>query len=752
MEHGFYRDVYLKAPVGYANLKIICDEEDKPCDYVIIEVNAAFERITGLEAADIIGKRATAVWPELTNSHSCLITGHGQTEENGEALEFKQYAKQLQNGYYINAFSPQKDYLVTLLYDIPQENNDRCHLCSVNDISKRRETEAAVKEQEKRFSCLFNSITNGAAIFEAQGDGSSGSDYIIKDFNTTALKWGGYKRGEVLGRSILELWPNIEPYDMVSALQRVWKCGRAELLPAKKYIGDHICGWYETRISRLESGEIVTIFENVTAKYDTGEQLRQSEENLRLVLDSAAEAIYGIDPEGICTFCNASCLHILGYSQEDLIGKKIHDMIHHTLEDGTHLRAENCFIRLTIDQGIQTHAEDEILWRADGTCFPAEYYAYPQYKDGQVVGAVVTFMDITERKQKEKDILYLNYHDSMTGLYNRTFFDMETKRLNHKKCLPISVIIGDINGLKMVNDALGHAQGDKLIIGIGEILKKCCSESDVVARTGGDEFGILLPKTDTEGAHAILKRIQAECKNLSLKAKNEIVYSGIALGYDTKTLAEENIYDIIKTAEDYMYKRKLIESKSAHINIISAIKSIMYEKSQETDAQAERLVALVIDLGVRMGLNEKQLEDLALFSTLHDIGKIGIDSSILNKDNHLSKDEQLLIRKHPEVGYRIARASQDLVNIADYILCHHERWDGTGYPQGLSGTKIPLYCRIFAVVDAYDAMTRDHPYKKAVSGEKAVEEIMRGAGTQFDPEVARIFAGMMLKSELVPAF
>ncbi|MDD3142268.1 MAG: HD domain-containing protein, partial [Lachnospiraceae bacterium] len=146
-----------------------------------------------------------------------------------------------------------------------------------------------------------------------------------------------------------------------------------------------------------------------------------------------------------------------------------------------------------------------------------------------------------------------------------------------------------------------------------------------------------------------------------------------------------------------------------------------------------------------LGLNDDKIVELELFSTLHDIGKISIDRNILTKTDKLSEEDWIELKKHPEVGYRIAQTVPELVKISEYILCHHERWDGTGYPQGLSKEEIPLLSRILAVVDAYDAMTQDRSYRKARPQTEAIEEILNNAGTQFDPEVAAIFVHKVLK-------
>ena len=311
--------------------------------------------------------------------------------------------------------------------------------------------------------------------------------------------------------------------------------------------------------------------------------------------------------------------------------------------------------------------------------------------------------------------------------------------------MPISIIIGDINGLKLINDGFGHSKGDEVLIEIAKILKSCCREEDIVSRIGGDEFGILLPQTDSKSAQLVCSRISDTCNGYALGGSS--IYPSISLGHATKNIETETMDGIFMVAEESMSKQKLLESKSAHSSILSSIKAIMFEKSQETEEHTERLRQLSRSIGLAMSLTEDQLNELELLSTLHDIGKMGIDAKILSKPGKLSDEEWVEMRKHPEVGFRIAQATPEFVPIAKYILCHHERWDGKGYPQGLIGEQIPLLSRIVAIVDAFDAMTNDRAYRVAMTKGEAIEEIRRNSGTQFDPEVTRAFIEKVLGQE-----
>lgn len=345
--------------------------------------------------------------------------------------------------------------------------------------------------------------------------------------------------------------------------------------------------------------------------------------------------------------------------------------------------------------------------------------------------------DITTSKLREQDISYLNFHDVLTDLYNRSFSDEEKRRLDTRRQWPLSIIIADINGLKLINDRWGYEEGNRCLVAFAGILKKCCRDEDIIARVGGDEFCILLPQTDNDAVAAICDRIYKECARSDKNKETHQI--SVALGHATKDGPGKTVNAIEKEAEDFMYRRKLLERNSMHNSLITSIKATMFEKSHETEAHAERLVSLSRAVGESLDLSDVYLNELSLLATLHDIGKMSVGDHILFKPGKLTTDEWVEMKKHPEAGCRIAQASPELKPIANYIRCHHERWDGKGYPQGIRGEAIPLLSRILSVVDAYDAMTQDRPYRTALTKEEAIKEIRANAGTQFDPAIAKIF-------------
>ena len=472
---------------------------------------------------------------------------------------------------------------------------------------------------------------------------------------------------------------------------------------------------------------------------DTNEILREHKENLQLILDSTFEGIYGMDLEGKCTFCNVSGMKILGYThQDELLGTDIHLKIHHSYKDGTQMPLNECRILKALLEGKGVYVEDEVFWRADGTYFDVVYYSYPQYKDGKLVGAVVTFMDHTEQKKNQEHIQYLSYHDSLTGVYNRMFFEDELKRVDIKKNLPLSVIYGDLNGLKLTNDIFGHAAGDELLKKTANILKQFCREEDIVARLGGDEFGILLPNTEEKDAQKIMNRIKREIS----KEKIVAIKGSLAMGYATKTRSDQSIEMVIENAETNMYSDKMLNRKNIEYDMVEEIIETLHNKSSKGKQHSIRVSELCQDIGQAMNLSDAEIKKIKEAGFLHDIGKIILNENILIKKEDLTEEEKKEIYQHPVIGFRILNLFQNTLDLAEGVLYHHENWDGSGYPKGLKGEEIPKISRIIRVAETYEALTSSFN-KNPINKEEALKEIRRQAGIKLDPEIVDIFINRM---------
>ncbi|MCE5197068.1 MAG: diguanylate cyclase [Negativicutes bacterium] len=471
------------------------------------------------------------------------------------------------------------------------------------------------------------------------------------------------------------------------------------------------------------------------------EDMKTSKDQLRLLLDSAAEAIYGIDLEGNCTFCNTSCIKLLGYSgQEDLLGENMHRKIHHSKIDGTPFSAEECKIMKSIRQNEGTHSDDEVFWKEDGTFFYVEYHAYPQIKNEKIVGAVITFTDITGRRKREAEIKYLSCHDTLTGLHNRRCFEENLKKLDNPDNLPLSVIFADINGLKMTNDIFGHSAGDALIKKSSEILMEACRKDGSVARVGGDEFVMILPKATNEDAMKVLSNI----KDIFSDSRIAAIKCSIALGSNTKTNSAQPIEEVLSSAENAMYKDKALNRKSFNMDIINTIIETLHNRSPKEKQHSITVEEICGSIGSAMDLPDTEIKRLKQAGFLHDIGKIVLEEHLLSKAD-LSEEELEKMQQHPVIGYRILNLFDTTLDLSEGVYSHHERWDGKGYPKGLKGREIPLLSRIISIGETYERVLSSEENPNSAGREKAIQVIIDGAGKQFDPQIVDLFVQMMNK-------
>ncbi len=334
-----------------------------------------------------------------------------------------------------------------------------------------------------------------------------------------------------------------------------------------------------------------------------------------------------------------------------------------------------------------------------------------------------------------EQIQYTANHDALTGLYNRNFFNQELKRMEGKSA---GIIICDLDGLKIVNDSFGHSKGDALLQAAANIFISLLGPDDIAARIGGDEFSILLPNHSRNHIEDLCAKIRIAVEEYN--HYNPMLPLSISIGFacleDDGTI---DISDLFKEADNRMYREKLKRKQNTNSALAQSMLANLEKKDIITLEHGNRIQELFIKLSLDREFPQCDLKNFFLFTRFHDIGKIGVSDEILSKANTLTHDEKIEMQKHCEIGYRIARSLHELHPIADWILKHHEWWNGEGYPLGIKGDDIPLECRILAILDAYDDMTNDRPYRKATSRTEAIKEISQCAGTQFDPLLAEMF-------------
>ena len=285
--------------------------------------------------------------------------------------------------------------------------------------------------------------------------------------------------------------------------------------------------------------------------------LSDNQEKFEILLASTEEGIFGVNLDGECIFCNKSGLEFLGYNAEsELLGQNMHSMIHSKYKNGEPLDLIYNKISKVFIDGKGIRVSDEVFWKKDGTFFDVEYAAYPQYKGDKIIGAVVSFMDITQEKKALERMKYLNSHDWLTGLHNRTSFENALIEIDKPENLPLSIIFADINGLKLTNDIFGHASGDQLIIKGAEVLQTHKREQDLLARLGGDEFALILPCTEIDDVIKVGKEIQ---KMFSTYSGDALPLS-MAVGCASKVDERQPLSQIIADAEGGDVQRKNFNS------------------------------------------------------------------------------------------------------------------------------------------------------------------------------------------------
>lgn len=352
---------------------------------------------------------------------------------------------------------------------------------------------------------------------------------------------------------------------------------------------------------------------------------------------------------------------------------------------------------------------------------------------------LLSFAEMTTHHHYMKKIEALTYKDQLTGLYNRRFFNEELARLNTRENLPLGIIMGDVNGLKLTNDAFGHATGDELLKRTAQILRKLCRAEETIVRLGGDEFAILFPKVNEGEMKHLYNRIKVGCSNIPMMEIN----ASMSVGYAHKTMVEQPMETILSGAEEMMYRNKLFTHTSQHRQIINSILSGLHIRHPREEQHSKRVSNLMTKVAEYLAYDESTVLKYKMIGLFHDLGKVAIDYKILDKTEPLSLEEVKEIRKHPEIGYRILKSAGSFKEMMDAVLQHHERVDGTGYPAGLKGEALTTETKILSICDAFDAMTSVRPYRTRLDYQTALEELKSKKGSHFDGEFVDIFVAMI---------
>ncbi|MDU5081123.1 diguanylate cyclase domain-containing protein [uncultured Tissierella sp.] len=554
-------------------------------------------------------------------------------------------------------------------------------------------------------------------------------DLKILDFNPSYLEIIGIKNIEIQDKYILELFPSIR-----NEIPQLFELVTDAILHNRHTLNSvyipSFNKWLKIHLFSPKKNFFIAQFIDLTKEKKLEASLIQKSNELEELINSISDLVIAINFNGSIIKVNQAWERVLGYNINELISHQFMSFLHpEDLE----------FIYESFNNGIifdPNYILRTRVLKKSGEWLYLEW-KLSFYEDiAYAVGR-----NVTEIIEKEEQIIYLSYHDKLTGLYNRAFFEEELKRLDNNRHLPLSIIMGDVNGLKIINDVFGHLAGDRMLQSIAEILKVSCRRGDIIARWGGDEFIILLPNTSSSITEEITDRIYSNCKDREL----DMQYANISLGYAVKDHNDMDIMKVLVEAENNMYKNKIIDGKKVRDIIISSMIQYLFDGNYEIKYHIDRVKNYSLALANRLNLSNSDRNKLILLAEVHDIGKISISKEILEKPRELDELEWNEIRKHPEIGYRIAKSIPELADIAELILYHHERWDGKGYPHELKGEEIPLLSRIFSVVDVYDAITQNKPHRKAMCLDEAIDFLLENKGIQFDPYIVDSFIKILLQ-------
>jgi len=615
------------------------------------------------------------------------------------------------------------------------------------DVSERERSAKALRDEKEKALEYLNIAAVMIIVLDANGN--------VTLINRAGCEILGYEEKDILGKNWFD---HFLPKNLIKPVKEVFNdVFNKRTLLNKQYENaivnakgeERQISWYNSVLYDSDANivGVLSSGEDITESKIMTEKLKDSELRYRELINNldAGIVIHASDTS-IISF-NKRAEEILGLSYDELHGvTAASSKFQFVNSTGDVLKYEDYPVNVLIRNkrpikdylvGVKHIHDEGVVWAyVNGiSLFDT---------DGNIKEIVISFVDITEEKMKQDQILHLSNHDYLTNLYNRRYFVDTYKVLDNEAYYPLGVMMIDVNGLKIINDAFGHDAGDVALKKVSDILQKSCRGQDVVCRIGGDEFAVILPNITKTDLETINKSIHAEAMNNDV----ENVSLSLATGYEIKTKAQKGDLDeILKTAENQMYRHKLAEGISIRNNAIKAILKTLTNKYKYERIHSERVSDLCKQMGEALNLNAEDIKELEMAGMYHDIGKISIPDAILNKPERLSEDEFEIIKTHPEISYQILRAADEYSDLAIHALYHHERWDGKGYPTGKRGTEIPLFSRIICIIDAYEAMTADRVYKEKLSEDEAVTEIIRCSGSQFDERIAKIFVQKILHKE-----
>lgn len=492
--------------------------------------------------------------------------------------------------------------------------------------------------------------------------------------------------------------------------------------------------FFETNFNPIYDGTtvvgILILAGDVSDREHALRMLEESEERYRLLVTSMGQglAIHNLIVDGngepydyVYLYFNDAYESLTGIKREVAIGRRVREVLP-DVED--YWIREFGKVALT---GQPSYFENYVSSLG-------RYYSTYTYCTRPMQFAVLV-SDITERKENERKIEYLSYRDALTGLFNRRFYEEELIRLDTYRNFPLSIILGDVNGLKLINDTYGHSAGDSALQSLARIFKTTFREDEIIVRQGGDEFIILLPKTSEEEAQAIIHRIQNKIE--STKLMNIIL--SVSFGVAAKTSVEQNMETVYRNAENQMYQNKIFEGRSMRGESIRMMLKTLFTANPAEEKHAKRVSWISEQLAKKLGYEPNYIKKIRYAGYLHDLGKVGIDATFRDPLYAESPVGKAMYEKHSGIGARILSSAGGTADLSEIILDHHEAWDGSGYPRGIRFENIHWAARILTIVDKFDRALSLVKPGEPVDMESVLQSIESGLDSKFDPFIGKAF-------------
>lgn len=696
-------------------------------NYVFTSIYTNYEKELFIERGQLINQRISDIFDLKTSDTLIKAFQLAKKTNENQIIRYQTVENYITKYYQASIFYVKFD----------QEYR---YVISIKDITKQLLIENQLLEMNNRLTEIAKQ--SRTVIWEVDKEGKY--TYI----NAISKEVFGYESNEMIGNYFYNFYP--EEYRLEFKEKVLGLMSRHETVvdfesPYQTKNGESI--WLLSYSSPKFNDDGVYIGYrgsdvDITEKHRIQLALKQSEEKYRFITENTSDVIWIVNLDDYrFTYISPAVTQLRGFSVEEAISQSINQSVTEESWKLIQNTIENTLGDFILDVN---HPKNYILtieqFHKNGSKLWVEISVRYRFNELNQIEIIGISRDVTERKKIDDEIRYLSFHDQLTGLYNRRYYDIEIERLNTARNCPISFITADINGLKMTNDVFGHNSGDELIKLAANALKMVCREDDIIVRLGGDEFIVVLPQTSIYACELIVSRIHAYIKSI----KDSKYTLSLSIGYSSKETMDQEVIDVVNQADRIMYQHKFIESEVYKRQLLGKIMKTLYKLDSDLSRHLKSLTQLVSQFGEYLKLSDNQINQLKLSAMYHDIGKIGIDEEDIKLYQTDRVKYENLLRRQPELSYQILRYITEYSEIANIVLAYHENYDGSGYPRGLKKEEISDESMIIHIVNNYDKLR----FNVGLSVVDSIKQLLTQKEKELEPVLCEKFCQMIQEIKL----